>query len=47
MNKVLKQALSIGFFYILHEEYLLKYYVVVLETPEWKSKVSIARNATF
>ena len=25
MNKVLKQALSIGFFYILHEEYLLKY----------------------
>ena len=28
-------VLSIGFFHILHGEYLLKQKVVVVQTPEW------------
>ena len=47
VKKVKKRALSIGFFHILHGEYLLKQKVVVVQTPEWKCKANIARNATF
>ena len=39
--------LSIGFFHILHGEYLLKEKVVIVQTPGWKCKVNISRNATF
>ena len=46
-KKVKKQALTIRFFYILHEEYLLKQKVVLVQTPQWKFKANIARNATF
>ena len=46
-KKVKKRALSLGFFRILHREYLLKLKVVVVNTPEWKFKANIARNATF
>ena len=46
-KKVKKQALSISFFHILHEEYLLKQKVVVVKILEWKFKINIARNATF
>ena len=45
MKKVKKLALSIGFSHILHGEYLLQHRVVVVQTPEWKFKASIARNA--
>ena len=40
-------ALSIGLFYILNGEYLLKQKVVVVQTPVWKFKVNIGREATF
>ena len=46
-KKVKKLALSIGFSHILHREYILKQEVVVVQTPEWKFKANIARNATF
>ena len=46
VKKLKKQALSIGFFYILHEEYILKQKAVVLQTPEWKCKTNITRNTT-
>ena len=46
-KKVKKLALSIGFSHILHEEYILKQEVVVAQTPEWKFKANIARNAIF
>ena len=36
VKKVKKQALSIGFFHILHVEYLLKQILVVLQSFEWK-----------
>ena len=36
--------LSIGFFHILHGEYLLKEKVVIVQTPGWKCKVNISRN---
>ena len=39
--------LSIGFLHILNGEYLLKQKVAVVQTPEWKFKANIARNATF
>ena len=42
-----KRALSIVSFHILHGEYLLKQRKVVVQTPERKFKVNIARNATF
>ena len=35
------------FLHILHQEYLLKLKVVVAQTPKWKFKANIARNATF
>ena len=38
--------LSPMFFHILHGEYLLKQKVVMVQTPESKFKVTIARNAT-
>ena len=47
VKRVKKKALSIGFSHILHGEYLLKQKVVVVQTPEWKFKASIARNVTF
>ena len=47
MKKVKKQSLSIGFFCILHREYLLKQKVMVVETPVWKFKANIARNIMF
>ena len=47
VKKVKKQALSIGFFDILHGKYLLKQKVLVVQIPQWKCKVNIARNATF
>ena len=46
-KKEKKLALSIGFFHILHGEYILKQEVVVVKTPEWKFRTNIARNATF
>ena len=45
-KKCKKLALSIDIFYILHEEYLLKHKVVVVQTPELKFKANIVRNAT-
>ena len=36
-----------GCFYTLYEEHLLNQKVLVLQTPEWKFKANIARNATF
>ena len=30
----------------MHEEYLLKHKVVVVQTTEWKFKANIVRNAT-
>ena len=35
------------FFSYLHGEYILKQEVEVVQTPEWKFKANIARNATF
>ena len=35
------------FFSYLHGEYILKQEVEVIQTPEWKFKANIARNATF
>ena len=46
-KKVKKFALSIGFSHTLQKEYILKQEVVVVQTPEWKFKANIARNATF
>ena len=46
VKKVKKLALSIGFFHILHGEYLLKHKVVFVQTL-WKFKGNIARNTTF
>ena len=46
-KNVKKLALSIGVFHILHREYILKQEVVVVQTPEWKCKANIVRNATF
>ena len=36
VKKVQKQAISLGFFYILLGEYLSKQNVVVVKPPEWK-----------
>ena len=43
------QVISIDFFlHILHEKYILKQKVVVIETPKsWKFKANIARNIPF
>ena len=38
VKKIKKQALSIGLFHILHEEYLLKHKVLVVQTLKWKFK---------
>ena len=46
VKEVRKWGLSIGFFHILHVEYLFKEKVVVVQTPEWIFKANIARNAT-
>ena len=46
--KKVRKLLSISFFFhFLHGEYLLNHKVVVVQTPEWKLKANIARNATF
>ena len=36
VKKAKKQVLSLGFFHILHREYLLKQKVVIVKPPEWK-----------
>ena len=46
-EKIKKQELWIGLFYIWHGEYLLKSKVVVVHTTEWKFKASISGNVTF
>ena len=45
MKKVMKQALTLGFFHILLGEYLLKKKEEVVKPPQWKFMVIIARNA--
>ena len=46
VERLKKLALSISLFHVLQGEYILKQKVVVVETPEWKFKANIARNAT-
>ena len=47
MEKSKETGIIIGFSHILHREYILKLELVVVQTPEWKFKANIARNATF
>ena len=47
LKKIKKPVLSIGFFHVLHAEYLLKQKAVVAQTSEGKCKANIARNSTF
>ena len=47
LKKVKKQAISLVFFHILLEDYLLKQEVVVVKPPEWKFIAIIARNTKF
>ena len=44
VKKVKTQAISLGFFHILLEDYLLKQEAVVVKPPEWKFMAIIARN---
>ena len=44
VKKVKAQAISLGFFHILLEDYLLKQEAVVVKPPEWKFMAIIARN---
>ena len=46
-KKVKKQTISLGFFHILLEDYLLKQEEVVAKTHEWKFMAIIGRNAKF
>ena len=46
-KKVQKLALSLDFCHILHGEYILKQEAVIVQTPEWRFKAHITRNATF
>ena len=46
-KKVKKQAISLGFFHILHGNYLLKQEAVVVKPPEWKFIAIIAKNTKF
>ena len=36
-----------SFFHILHEVYICKQEVVVIEKPEWKLKAELARNTVY
>ena len=47
VKKVKKQAISLGFFYILAGHYLLKQEAVVVKPSEWKFMTIIARNIKF
>ena len=47
VNKVKKQAISLGFFHILLGDYLFKQEAVFLKLPEWKFMAIIARNTKF
>ena len=47
VKKVKKQAILLGFFHILHGDYLLKQEAVVAKPPEWNFIAIIARNAKF
>ena len=47
LKKVKKQAISLGFFHILLEDYLLKQEAVLVKPPEQKFMAIIARNAKF
>ena len=46
-KKVKKETKSLGFFYILLENYLLKQEAVVVKPPNWKFMAIIARNTKF
>ena len=46
-SNVVKKVKKTGIFQILPGGYLLKQKEVSLQTPEWKFKENIARNATF
>ena len=47
VKKSKERGIIDSFSHILHEEYLLKQKIVVLQTYEWKFKENIARNITF
>ena len=47
VNKTKKLVFQWGFFHILHEVYICKLKVVVIEIPEWKLKAKLARNTIF
>ena len=47
VKKVKKQVISLGFFHILLEDYLLKQEAVVVKPAEWKFMAIKARNAKF
>ena len=47
MKKNKEMGIINTFFHILHGEYLLMQKVVVVQTPEWKFKAGIVRNAPF
>ena len=47
VKKLKKRALSIGFFIFYMENTFHSIKAVVVQTPEWKFKVNIARNVTF
>ena len=36
-----------GLFHILHEVYVYKQEVVIIEIPEWKLKIQLARKTIF
>ena len=36
-----------SFFHILHEVYICKQEVVVIDIPEWKLKAELARNTVY
>ena len=47
VKKVKKQAISLYFFHILLEDYLLKQEPMVVKSPEWKFMAIIAKNVKF
>ena len=46
-KKVNKQSISLGFFLILLEDYLLRQEAVAVKPDEWKFMTIIDRNAKF
>ena len=47
VKKLMKQAISLGFFQILLVDNLLKQEAVVVKQPDWKFMAIMARNAKF